>query len=69
MGVMLYRSGRGTRLWGREYQTIVVDEADVDDHKKDGWYSHPDDVKSVSDNQEKIKRPRKVRAETDADKD
>lgn len=69
MGVMLYRQGRGTRVWGKEYQTIVVNEEGVEVHKKDGWYCHPDEVKSGSDNQEKIKRPRKVRADTDADKD
>lgn len=69
MGVMLYKQGRGTRVWGKEYQTIIVDETDVDAHKKDGWHSHPDEVKGEGDSQEMTKRTRKPKAEDDADSD
>lgn len=69
MGVMLYREGRGTRVWGREYKTIVVEASEVDAHLKDGWHSHPDEVKDEIVSKEPVKRTRKTKAESDADKD
>lgn len=29
MGVMLYKQGRGTKVWGKEVQAKVVDDSDV----------------------------------------
>lgn len=69
MGVMLYKQGRGTRVWGKEYKAIVVEASEVDSYLKDGWHSHPDDVKGEETNKEPIKRTRKTKAESDADKD
>ncbi len=39
MGVMLYKQGRGTKVWGKEVQAKVVDDSDVEDHLADGWLS------------------------------
>lgn len=62
MGVMLYRQGKGTRVWGREYKTIVVRDDEVAECIKQGWYKHPDEVKAE---QEPVKRTRKTKAESD----
>ncbi|MBZ4768479.1 hypothetical protein HU131_24645, partial [Salmonella enterica subsp. enterica serovar Typhimurium] len=44
MGVMLYKQGRGTKVWGKEVQAKVVDDSDVEDHLADGWVKHPNEV-------------------------
>lgn len=44
MGVMLYKQGRGTKVWGKEVQAKVVDDGDVEDHLADGWVKHPNEV-------------------------
>lgn len=69
MGVMLYKQGRGTRVWGKEFKSIIVEEDAVSDHLKEGWHEHPDEVNGESVNQGRIKRTRKTKAESDADSD
>lgn len=44
MSVMLYKQGRGTKVWGKDLQTKVVDEGDVEGHVSEGWFEHPADV-------------------------
>lgn len=44
MGVMLYKQGRGTKVWGKDVQVKVVDDGDVEDHLADGWVRHPNEV-------------------------
>lgn len=69
MSVMLYKEGKGTRVWGKEYKTTVVDESLVKEHLSDGWHEHPGDVKSSDIEQKPIKRPRKTKAESDESDD
>lgn len=49
MGVMLYKQGRGTKVWGKEVQAKVVDDGDVEDHLADGWVKHPNEVPETND--------------------
>ncbi len=49
MGVMLYKQGRGTKVWGKEVQVKVVDDSDVEDHLADGWVRHPNEVPETND--------------------
>lgn len=44
MSVMLYKSGRGTKVWGKELQSKVVVDDDVEELLAEGWYEHPGDV-------------------------
>lgn len=44
MSVMLYKSGRGTKVWGKEYQTVVVRDDELSDYLSQGWKKHPDEV-------------------------
>lgn len=46
MNVMLYKEGRGTQVWGRQYKTVIVDDSDVDSFIADGWFKHPSDVEA-----------------------
>ncbi|WP_312212336.1 hypothetical protein [Pseudescherichia sp.] len=63
MSTMLYKEGKGTRVWGKQYNTIVVKDSDVDSHLAEGWHKHPDDVHAQKAEQPKIKRTRKTNAE------
>jgi hypothetical protein len=65
MSVMLYKEGKGTRVWGKEYKTTVVDESLVKEHLSDGWLEHPGGVESSDVEQKPIKRTRKNKAESD----
>jgi hypothetical protein len=69
MSVMLYRDGKGTRVWGKQYKTIAVDESLVKEYLSDGWHEHPDDVKPSEIEQKAIKRTRKTKAESDESDD
>lgn len=69
MSVMLYKEGKGTRVWGKEYKTTVVDESLVKEFLSDGWREHPGDVKSSDIEQTPIKRTRKTKAESDESDD
>ena len=44
MGVMLYKKGHGTKVWGKDLLTKVVSEGEVEEHLEDGWHEHPHDV-------------------------
>lgn len=48
MSVMLYKSGRGTKVWGKELQSKVVVDDDVEELLAEGWYEHPGDVPEAS---------------------
>ena len=63
MSTMLYKEGRGTLIWGKQYKTIIVKDSDVESHLSDGWHKHPDDVHATKAEQPKIKRTRKTNAE------
>ncbi|WP_312227555.1 hypothetical protein [Pseudescherichia sp.] len=63
MSTMLYKEGKGTRIWGKQYKTIVVKDDEVQEHLADGWHKHPDDVHAQKAEQTKIKRTRKTNAE------
>ncbi|WP_072929942.1 hypothetical protein [Nissabacter archeti] len=69
MSVMLYKEGRGTRVWGKEYQTKVVSDSDVAEHLAAGWHKHPDDVAAAEVKAEPVKRTRKTKAESDESDD
>ncbi|HBI07866.1 MAG TPA: hypothetical protein DDY48_12215 [Erwinia persicina] len=69
MSVMLYKSGRGTKVWGKELQSKVVVDGDVEELLADGWYEHPGDVNSSDTEQKPIKRTRKTKAESDESDD
>lgn len=43
---MLYRLGSKEIIWGTPMDTVVVDWDDVESHLNDGWFLHPNDVKS-----------------------
>ncbi|ELY4440249.1 hypothetical protein SMZ43_003931 [Cronobacter dublinensis] len=45
MSTMLYREGRGTRVWGKELESKVVNDDEVKSHIDNGWFEHPDEVK------------------------
>lgn len=64
MSTMLYKEGKGTRAWGKQYKTIVVKDDEVQEHLADGWHKHPDDVHAPKAEQTKIKRTRKTNAES-----
>lgn len=64
MNVMLYKEGKGTRVWGKQYKTTVVSDSDVESHLADGWHKHPDDVSAKVIEPTKIKRTQKTSAET-----
>lgn len=42
--VMLYKYGGKDDVWGHPMETKIVDDAEVKDHLKDGWSSHPLDA-------------------------
>lgn len=44
MSVMLYKSGLGTKVWGKELQSKVVTDGDVEEYLAEGWFKHPQDV-------------------------
>lgn len=69
MSVMLYRQGKGTRFWGKEYKTVIVRDDEVSEHLNQGWHKHPDEVKAEKPEQESIKRTRKTKAESDESDD
>jgi len=69
MGVMLYRHGKGTRVWGKEFKTVIVRDDEVAEHIKQGWYEHPDEVMAEKPEQGPIKRTRKPKAESDESHD
>lgn len=43
---MLYRLGDKEIIWGTPMDTMVVDASDVEKFLSDGWFLHPNDVKS-----------------------
>lgn len=63
MSVMLYKEGKGTRVWGKQYKTAVVSESDVASYLADGWHKHPDEVGAKPVETTKIKRTRKTSAQ------
>lgn len=65
MNVMLYREGVGTRIWGKQYKTMIVSEDDVASHLSDGWFKHPDEVRAKPVETAKVKRTRKANAEAE----
>lgn len=69
MSVMLYRHGKGTRVWGKEYKTVIVRDDEAAEHLKQGWHKHPDEVKAEKTEQEPVKRTRKNKAESDESDD
>lgn len=62
MSVMLYKSGRGTKVWGREYQTVVVRDDELSDYLSQGWKKHPDEVAAKPAEEKPIKRTRRTNA-------
>lgn len=44
MGIMLYKQGHGKKVWGKEMQSKVVSDCDLEDHLADGWFMHPNEV-------------------------
>jgi len=67
MSVMLYKSGHGTKVWGREYQTVVVRDDELSDYLSQGWKKHPGEVTAKAAEDKPIKRTRRTNAEA-ADK-
>jgi len=67
MSVMLYKEGKGTRVWGKEYQTVVVRDDELAEYKAKGWKEHPDEVTAKPADDKPIKRTRRTTAE-EADK-
>lgn len=65
MSTMLYKQGLGTKVWGKEYKTIVVKDEDISEHLKDGWYKHPDEVPDTKAETKKNTRTRTNKAESD----
>ena len=63
MSVMLYKEGKGTRVWGKEYQTVVVLDDELAGYKSKGWKEHPDEVKANPAEEKPIKRTRRTNAE------
>ncbi|HCJ9394972.1 TPA: hypothetical protein NV922_001278 [Escherichia coli] len=63
MGVMLYKSGRGTKVWGKEYQTVVVRDDELSDYLSQGWKKHPDEVVAKTAEEKPAKRTRRTNAE------
>lgn len=64
MSVMLYKSGRGTKVWGKEYQTVVVSDDELSDYLSQGWKKHPDEVAAKPAEDKPIKRTRRTNAES-----
>lgn len=67
MSVMLYKEGKGTRVWGKEYQTVIVRDDELASYKSKGWKEHPDEVNAKPVEEKPIKRTRRTNAE-EADK-
>lgn len=44
MNVMLYKAGSGTKIWGKQLQTKVVDASEINEHVEDGWFTHPSEI-------------------------
>lgn len=63
MSVMLYREGNGTRVWGKEYQTVIVRDDELTEYRSKGWKDHPDDVAATPAEEKPIKRTRRTNAE------
>ena len=63
MSTMLYKEGKGTRVWGKQYKTVVVKDDDVHEYLADGWHKHPHDIDAKKEEPAKIKRTRKTNAE------
>jgi len=65
MSTMLYREGKGTQVWGKEFQTKVVKDEAIAEHLADGWHMHPDEVAAKKVEKEPNKRARKNKVESD----
>lgn len=63
MSVMLYKEGKGTRVWGKEYQTVIVRDDELADFRAKGWKDHPDEVSAKPAEDKPIKRTRRTPAE------
>lgn len=42
--VMLYRDGKGTKVWGHDMETTIVEKSDLKKYLSEGWDLHPQDV-------------------------
>lgn len=67
MSLMLYKEGKGTRVWGKVYQTVIIRDDELAEFHAKGWKSHPDEVAAKPDKDKPIKRIRRTHAE-EADK-
>ena len=67
MSVMLYREGTGTRVWGKEYETVIVRDDQLAEYRGNGWKDHPSEVSAGPAVDKPIKRTRRTNAE-EADK-
>lgn len=56
MSTMLYKAGGTSKIWGKNLQTKLVTDDEVDSSIADGWHRHPHDVPNetggVDDDQE-----------------
>jgi len=43
---MLYRLGSKEIIWGTPMDTVTVDADDIPEYLADGWFLHPNEVKS-----------------------
>ena len=46
---MLYKIGTQMEWEGVSYDTVIVDEDDIDEKLKDGWYRNPLEAKSANE--------------------
>lgn len=63
MSVMLYKEGKGTRVWGKEYQTVIVRDDELAEFRAKGWKDHPGEVTAKPAEGKAIKRTRRTPAE------
>lgn len=65
MKTTIYKPGGEHNVWGKKAHVKVVEQEDVAQHLKDGWLEDP--AKLIEE--DKPKRGRKPKAETDGDSD
>lgn len=44
MSTMLYKAGGSSKVWGRNLQTKLASDDELDEYLAEGWHKHPHDV-------------------------
>ncbi|EAP1744250.1 TPA: hypothetical protein ACVEUB_002576 [Salmonella enterica] len=69
MKIAIYKPGGSVMVWGVMAQLKVIDPSELSEYVKDGWLDHPSKLLSSEVGDAKPRKGRKLKAESDADKD